>query len=131
MKPLDSIATTQASAQVVDREWVPFQGQELEGIRPRTMCASCRARLAASFGRSTPTRTICFRCYRAELARQRALKAAGEINTASEARFQSTLPFEPVDAPRLEMLKVERAAARLAAQQGAGQFADRRRHAQI
>src|SRR5262249_10774792 len=51
--------------------------------------------------------------------------------TASEARFQSALPFEPVDGPRLEMLKVERAAARLAAQQGAGQFEDRRRHAQI
>src|SRR5262249_51616771 len=61
----------------------------------------------------------------------RALKAAGELDTASEARFQDILPLEPVSRPRLDRLKMERAAARARARMGAGRFVDKRRHAQI
>jgi hypothetical protein len=74
---------------------------------------------------------LCFDCYRADLARARALKEAGELDTASAARFQTQLPFEPVNHGRLDMLKAERAEARAAASQGIGQYADKRRHAQI
>ena len=77
-------------------------------------------------------RTLCFQCYRAEIDRDRALKAAGELDTASVERFQTALPFEPVNRPRLEMLKVERATARGATlATTSGKFADRRRQAQI
>ena len=75
--------------------------------------------------------TLCFQCYRADLDRERALKAAGDLDTASSERFQSALPFEPVNTSRLERLRAERAAARGMPQEGAGQFVDRRRRAQI
>jgi hypothetical protein len=52
---------------------------------------------------------ICFQCYRAQLERDRALRAAGQLDTASEARFQGTLPFDPVNIVRLAALKAERA----------------------
>jgi hypothetical protein len=74
---------------------------------------------------------LCFQCYRANLDRERAIRDAGRLDTASEERFQSQLPFEPVDKPRLEMLKVDRARAREAAVIGVGRFADKRRQAQI
>jgi hypothetical protein len=74
---------------------------------------------------------LCFRCYRAELDRARALKAAGQVDTASEARFQSTLPFEAVNTARLAHLKFDRTAARAAARAGAGRFTERRGLAQI
>jgi hypothetical protein len=74
---------------------------------------------------------LCFQCYRAELDRERAIQAAGELNTASEARFQSQLPFEPVNRARLDALKADRTAARAASGQGIGQYADKRRQAQI
>jgi hypothetical protein len=74
---------------------------------------------------------LCFQCYRAGLDRERAIKAAGQLDTASDARFQSQLPFEPIDKPRLEMLKAERADARAFASLGVGQFVDKRRQAQI
>lgn len=80
---------------------------------------------------STPPKPLCFQCYRAELARARAFVAARDINTASEARFQCTLPFEPVNRARLDRLRAERALARAAAQEGAGRYVDRRRQAQI
>ena len=122
--------------EVAEGEWISFPGGELEGRRPRVLCPACREALkqdasgvrAASAGQPKP---LCFQCYRAELARDRALKAAGEINTASEARFQCTLPFEPVNRARLDRLRGERALARAAAQAGAGRYVDRRRHAQI
>jgi len=57
--------------------------------------------------------------------------AAGQLDTASEARFQGVLPLEPVNRPRLEVLKAARTAERLAERSGVGQFADRRRQAQI
>ena len=123
--------------QVVTEEWVTFPGGELEGKRPKALCAACREALkreAATYGSSgnaRRSRLLCFDCYRADLARARALKAAGELDTASEARFQTQLPFEPVNHARLDLLKADRAQARTAASQGLGQYADRRRQAQI
>jgi hypothetical protein len=118
-------------------EWVTFQGGELEGKRPRTLCAACREALnleAATYGSAgtaRPSRLLCFGCYRADLSRARALKEAGELDTASEARFQCQLPFERVNRARLDSLKAARADARAMAIQGVGQYADKRRHAQI
>ena len=131
---------TQAPAQFIkDSDWVGFPGGELEGKRPKALCPECRQHLqeqvagqpyAASRGPVRPR--LCFQCYRAELDRDRALKAAGQLDTASAERFQTALPFEPVNLPRLEMLKVERSAARVSALvTSSGQFADRRRQAQI
>jgi hypothetical protein len=74
---------------------------------------------------------LCFQCYRADLTRARALKDAGELDTASDARFQTQLPFEPVNRARLDRLKAERAESRVTASQGLGRYADTRRHAQI
>jgi hypothetical protein len=74
---------------------------------------------------------LCFQCYRVELDRDRALKAAGQLDTASEERFQSALPFEPVNHARLERLRADRLAARATFQAGTGQFVDKRRRAQI
>ncbi|MES1256614.1 MAG: hypothetical protein ABUS56_13445 [Acidobacteriota bacterium] len=115
-------------------EWVTFPGGELEGRRPKVLCAPCREglnRAAAAGARPFRPGTLCFRCYLTDLARDRALKAAGELNTASVERFQDALPFEPVNRPRLAMLKAERAVARTAMRQGTGQFADTRRQAQL
>ena len=123
--------------QVLTDEWVTFPGGELEGKRPKALCAACRealAREAATYGTSGAarrSRLLCFDCYRADFARARALKEAGELDTASDARFQTQLPFEPVNHVRLDMLKAGRAEARAAASQGIGQYADKRRHAQI
>jgi len=126
-----------ASKQLLTDEWVTFPGGELEGQRPKVLCPACREALkreAATYGSSGSarrSRLLCFDCYRADLARARALEQAGELDTASEARFQSQLPFEPVNRPRLEGLKVARAEALATASQGIGQYADKRRHAQI
>jgi hypothetical protein len=99
------------------------------------MCQPCRealTRQASESGRaSSPSRPLCFQCYRANLDRERALQAAGELDTASDARFQSQLPFEPVNRARLEMLKAERSEVRATSIRGNGQYEDRRRHAQI
>jgi hypothetical protein len=127
-----------SNSQVVADEWVSFPGGELEGKRPKALCPACREALKreAAFpsrlsGASRTSRPLCFQCYRAGLDRERAIQAAGELNTASEARFQSQLPFEPVNRARLETLKADRTSARTASVQGIGQFADRRRQAQI
>lgn len=126
--------------QTAENEWITFPGGELEGRRPRRLCPSCRARLhqAAHTGRKPGAgedrsrSPLCFRCYREDLDRQRALKAAGELDTATEPRFQFALPLEPVDQLRLAALKVERATARAAiSQSSTGRFIDRRREAQI
>jgi len=118
---------TGAVNELVENEWVTFPGGELEGKRPKTLCGPCRVRKAAG----APPRAICFECYRADRRRDEALKAAGEFDTASEARFQDGLPFEPVNVSRLERLKAERIAVRRQARIGVGRFADKRRHAQI
>lgn len=122
--------------QVPSDEWVTFPGGELEGRRPKAMCPACREALkraaAAPDAPHRARRTLCFACYRAELDRQKAIADAGRLDTSSEARFQSQLPFEPVDQPRLERLKADRDAARRAHRATpVGVGADRRRHAQI
>jgi hypothetical protein len=128
---------TQAPAQFIkDSEWVGFPGGELEGERPKALCPECRQQLqeqATGQPSRGPVRPrLCFQCYRAELDRDRALRAAGQLDTASAERFQDALPFEPVNLPRLKMLKVERSAARVSALvTSSGKFADRRRQAQI
>jgi len=53
------------------------------------------------------------------------------LDTASEARFQSALPFEPVNQARLARLRQERIAARVTAQAGVGRYVDKRRQAQV
>lgn len=128
-----------------------FPGGELEGTRPKVLCPACRERLRAQSrhaplsgaGGATlsgsqsgldgpaPRPTLCFQCYRVDRARDRALEAARSLQTASEARFQSSLPFEPVNRVRLERLRAARAAARAAMSVGSARFVDRRRHAQI
>jgi hypothetical protein len=122
-------------AQVVDDEWIRFPGDELEGKRPKAMCPACRNQLKRTAAAQTATairpRAICFQCYRAQLDGERAMKAAGELDTASSARFQFALPFEPVNKPRLAMLKAERAAARATKQAGVGLYVDKRHRAQI
>ena len=78
-----------------------------------------------------PSRPLCFQCYRAELDRQRAIGAAGALDTGSAARFQVQLPFEPVNRARLDALKAARAEARSDAKRGVGRYVDKRRQAQI
>ena len=103
-------------AETTTDEWVTFPGGELEGKRPKALCTACREALKAAALRPAgpigPRRTLCFQCYRAELERDRAIRAAGEVNTGTERRLQFQLPLEPVDRPRLGMLKAERTIAR-------------------
>ncbi len=123
--------------EVVTEEWVTFPGGELEGKRPKVLCPACRKALErerATYGASGDcrrSRLLCFDCYRADLARAREFKQAGELDTASDARFQWQLPFEPVNRGRLDMLKADRAGARESTRQGIGRYADKRRLAQI
>jgi hypothetical protein len=130
--------TDRTPIEVPGDEWVGFPGGELEGKRPKALCSACRDALKReaagairTVSRTRNSRLLCFQCYRAELDRERALVAAARLSTASEARFQSQLPFEPVNRGRLEFLKVERAEAREHAARGVGQFVDKRRQAQI
>jgi hypothetical protein len=120
----------------VESDWMPFPGGELEGERPRALCPDCRAKSASAGRRTSGTQAsarpaLCFQCYRVGLERVRQLKAAATLNTASEARFQSQLPFEPVNVSRLAQLKADRQAARAASRTGSGQFVEKRRRAQI
>ncbi len=124
----------QTYQQLVEREWVSFPGGELEGTRPRTLCAPCREQLRrdATLGvKPSRRRALCFQCYRAELEREKTLQAAGQLDTATDARFQFALPLEPVNQPRLERLRAERRVARAELSQGTGRFVDKRRQAQI
>jgi hypothetical protein len=115
----------QKTAENTVTEWVSFPGGELEGKRPKALCAAFRdalrsiaslkgARPRTAADRRHIRRTLCFLCYRAQLDRERALGAAGQLETASSERFQFQLPLEPVDRPRLAMLKAERTAVRVA-----------------
>jgi hypothetical protein len=127
-------------AQVARDEWVSFPGGELEGKRPKALCAACRealkrealsSRPARPSSPSRPSRPLCFQCYRAELDRERAIAAAGQLDTASDARFQFQLPLEPINQSRLDSLKAARSEARTASVQGIGAYVDKRRRAQI
>ena len=135
----------QEYGQAAQDEWVSFPGGELEGRRPKALCAACRAVLQreAAGKRTGPdvvrsngnearrAKPLCFQCYRADLDRQRGIAAAGQLDTGSEARFQYQLPLEPVDRFRLDSLKAARADARMASVQGIGAYIDKRRHAQM
>jgi hypothetical protein len=121
---------TPVAGQVVEQEWVSFPGGELEGKRPKALCPACREALKRE-ATVRFSRLLCFECYRADLGRLRGLRAARELDTATDARFQSQLPFEPVNRARLGMLKAERSKARAAAAEGIGRYVDKRRHAQI
>src|SRR4029079_18833739 len=102
------------SSQMAAEEWVTFPGGELEGRRPKALCPACRTRLrqAAAGGAphhrivAPPHQPLCFNCYRAELKSEQALHAARELDPGSVELFQGALPLEPVDRPRLDMLKV-------------------------
>ena len=124
-------------AQIAEGEWVTLAGGELEGRRPRVLCDRCRSRHGRTSDAIEPRsgererEALCFQCYRAGLERERAIGTAAMLDTASEARFQAALPFEPVDRARLARLRVERTNARAASITGLGQFVDRRRRAQI
>ena len=98
----------------------------------KALCPKCReiARHAAA-DRPKGQVALCFQCYLLDLERNRALKAAGELHTASEARFQSSLPFEPVNHARLTRLKAERQDARVTERKGVGVYVEKRRRAQI
>jgi hypothetical protein len=129
------LTDTPLTLQTIDGEWVSFNGGELEGRRPKTLCRACRARLhragldrSAALPKALP---LCFQCYRAELEREKALKAAGQLETASETRFQFTLPFDPVNESRLQALKTVRSNERAALRIGIGRFAEQRHRAQI
>lgn len=121
--------------QTAEPQWVGFPGGELEGQMPKALCPACRSSLReAEEGKKARGRApglLCFQCYRANLDRERALCAAAALDTATEMRFQDTLPFEPVNASRLAALKTARAAARDDARAGAGMYVERRRRAQI
>jgi len=124
------------ASHLVEADWVAFPGGELEGKRPKALCPACRAALkreSASKQRrdNGRPRPLCFQCYRAELERERGLQAAGQLHTASEARFQAQLPFEPINHVRLEMLKAERTTVRAASVHGIGEYVNKRRQAQI
>lgn len=125
---------SQAITQLLQEEWVTFKGGELEGKRPNVLCPACREqlkRVVAGAAGHRRSHALCFHCYRVDLERERSLRRAGELDTASDKRFQSVLPFEPVNRARLDALKAERAASRTAMMEGAGRFVDKRRHAQI
>lgn len=114
-----------------DIGWTPFPGGELEGPRTRALCPACRALKSAPDANVPAKPALCFQCYRTQFERDRKMKAAGELDTASEARFQVALPFEPVNVPRLTQLKIEREHSRTQARAGIGIYADRRRRGQI
>jgi hypothetical protein len=113
-------------------DWTPFPGGELEGQRPKALCPACRAKRGGAKASPAVGRpALCFQCYRLELERNGRIRAAGELNTASDVRFQENLPFEPVNVSRLVQLKTEREQARTLARVGSGDYAERRRRAQI
>jgi hypothetical protein len=123
----------ESSTQVADNEWVSFPGDELQAPRPTVLCRACREKLQASVSNRSrvSNQPLCFACHRATIERERALKAAGEFNASSNERFQSALPFEPVNQSRLTRLRTERATSRIASRAGVGRYVDQRRQAQI
>ena len=109
-----------------------FQGDELEGKRSRVLfCRGQLKRMASGQARPELRQAICFQRYRAEVERQRSVRAAGELDTASVQRFQSALSFEPVDRALLNTLKARRTASRTPMTEGVERFVDKQRQAQI
>lgn len=116
---------------VSETDWTPFPGGELEGSSARALCPACRAARGARSVVEARNPALCFQCFRLDVERNRKLKAAGELNTASDSRFQHALPFEPVNTSRLAQLKAERQQARTTAREGVGACIEKRRRAQI
>lgn len=132
-----------------DHEWVTLPGGELEAPRPRvqttsavrgalgqraTTCLACRERrqgVSGAEASSPAAQPLCFACYRLGIERDLKLRAARDVHAASEAQFQVSLPFEPVNRARLNQLRAARSEARAAERSGPGRFTHRRRHAQI
>jgi hypothetical protein len=114
-----------------DIAWTPFAGGELEGTRTTALCPACRAARRAGQPAANGVGTLCFQCYRTELERSRKAQAAVELDTASEERFQTQLPFEPVNTARLAQLRHERQTSRERAHHGVGAYVEKRRRAQI
>lgn len=73
---------------------------------------------------------LCFQCYQPR-PEPRQRRQPHYFDGTQDERLQASLPLEPVDIPRLDRLRQERAAARAADSGGRGQYADRRRRAQI
>lgn len=107
---------------LAERDWILLPGGELEAPRARALCPTCRR---------VGVRPLCLSCFRAERDHERKLVAARALSTASEARFQTSLPFEPVNRARLNQLRAERQEARTRERHGVGQYVDKRRQAQI
>lgn len=135
-----TVPITQIPQRLADdsRDWLALPGGELEAPRPKALCLGCRERLRQAVSQGAwpkpdaeRSRTLCFGCYRAQLDRDRRLKAAAELDTASEARFQTSLPLEPVNRARLNQLRSARQAAREEERHGIGAYVDKRRRAQI
>ena len=80
--------TITRAPEVAEGEWISFPGGELEGRPPRVLCPACREALkhnasgtrGAAPGQPKP---LCFQCYRAELARERALARLLSSSAAS------------------------------------------------
>jgi len=108
--------------------WEAFPGGELEGWRGTSKCSDCREK---SGDASDARHVLCFQCHQTDLRRQRAIKAAADVDTGSVSRFQGQLPFEPVNRPRLDRLRAARATVRASAVNGSGRFEVRRREAQM
>lgn len=115
---------------VSNTNWAPFPGGELEGLAAKALCPACKAARGKGPGEARIA-ALCFQCFRLDVERHRQLKAAGELNTASAERFQTALPFEPVNHARLARLKAEREQARATAREGRGAYIEKRRRAQI
>ena len=127
------------SRQVVDPEWVPLSGGDLEARRPRAMCPACTAKAHRRLSvarllpcvprvRNPPPALSVFGLgWRAE----RALIAARDAPSVSVAGFQDVLPLEPVRSRELERLRMARVSIRTTAEFGAGAFEHRRRQAQM
>lgn len=116
---------------VPDTDWTPFPGGELEGSAAKALCPACKAARGARRVEEVRNPALCFQCFRLDVERNRKLKAAGELNTASESRFTDSLPFEPVNKSRLAQLKAERQQAKATAREGVGACIEKRRRAQI
>src|SRR5215510_7774963 len=100
------LPTSFAAVNSPESEWLALPGGELEAPRPKTLCHRCRERLRQSVAKGVwpkpedRPRTLCFGCHRAQIERDRKFRTAADVETASEARFQCTLPFEPVNRVR-------------------------------
>lgn len=127
---MNTLLPLEHASTVSNTNWAPFPGGELEGLAAKALCPACKAARGKGPGEARIA-ALCFQCFRLDVERHRKLKAAADLNTASEERFQTALPFEPVNHARLTRLKAEREQARVKAREGRGVYIEQRRRAQI